>query len=137
MFILPILGCLVMMVVGWTKWFEEPRHSCISPDYSFIGMLLSSATVLGLFVFSIYAAIFGIRFSAHYDLLVGIYKFLALLCAFWLLFGLVGLRRRNPLRWVCPIVRLLYGVSLAGRCRDDRPHIAQAFSSNPAGGFRV
>jgi hypothetical protein len=99
MFILPVLGCLVMMVVGWTKWFEEPRQAGISPDYSFIGMLLSSATVLGLFVFGFYAAIFGIRFSAHYDLLVGIYKFLAPLCAFGLLFGLVGVRRRNPLRW--------------------------------------
>jgi uncharacterized BrkB/YihY/UPF0761 family membrane protein len=95
-------GLLVMVVVGWTKWYEKPRHSGISPDYSFIGMFLSSATVLGLFVFGIYAVIFDVRFSAHYDLLVGIYKFLALLCLFGVLFGFVGVWRRSPLCWYAP-----------------------------------
>jgi hypothetical protein len=102
MFILPVLGCLVTMLVGWVQWFQEPRHSGVCPKLSFVGMFLTTATVFGLLAFAIYAVIFGVRFSIHYDLLASIYKFFAPLCVLGFLFGLAGIWRRSPLRWYAP-----------------------------------
>ena len=102
MFLLPMLGCLATMVVGWTQWYEEPSQTGIFARFSFAGMWLSSATVFGLFAFGIYAETFGIRFSVHYDLLVSIYKFLAPPCVLGLLLGILGVWRRSPLRWYAP-----------------------------------
>lgn len=119
MFILPVLGCLVATVVGWTKWSEEPNQTGVLSRFSFVGMCLSCATVFGLLAFAIYAEAFGVIFSAHYDLLVTIYKLFAPLCVLGFLFGLVGVWRRSPLRWYAPACAFFTAVSLAGRCRDD------------------
>ena len=102
MLALPVVGCLVTMVVGWTKWFEEPHQTGTFTRFSLVGMFLSSATVFGLLVFAIYAEVFGVIFSVHYDLLVRIYKLFAPLCVLGFLFGLVGVWRRSPLRWYAP-----------------------------------
>ena len=101
------LALLVTMVVGWAEWHSDPHQSGIFPNLSFIGMSLTSATVLGLIAFAIYAEAFGIRFSVHYEQLVRIYKFFAALCVLGFLFGLVGAWRRNPLRWYAPACAFL------------------------------
>ena len=102
MLVLPVLGCLVTMVVGSTRRFEESRQAGIFSRFSLIGMSLSSATVFGLLAFAIYAETFGVQFSVHYELLVRIYKFLAPLCVLGFLFGLAGVWRRGALRWYAP-----------------------------------
>ena len=97
-----VLASSATMLVGWIKWFRRPHQPGIFPTLSFIGMCLTSATILGLLSFAIYAKTFGVMFSVHYGLLVRIYKFLAPLCVLGFLFGLVGAWRRSPLRWFAP-----------------------------------
>jgi len=98
-----VLGSLVTMLLGWIKWFRGPQESGIFPKLSFVGMCLTSATIFGLVAFAIYAEMFGVRSSVHYELLIGIYKFMAPLCVLGFLCGLVGLWRRSPLRWLAPL----------------------------------
>jgi hypothetical protein len=102
MFILPVLGCLLTVLVGWTEWYIDPHQSGIFPKLSLIGMSLTSATVLVLIAFAVYAEAFGVTSSVHYELLVRIYKSLAPLCVLGFLFGLVGVWRRSALRWYAP-----------------------------------
>jgi hypothetical protein len=100
--VLAVVASPVTMLAGWIKWFRGPHQPGVFPKLSFIGMSLTSATVFGLLAFAIYAVIFGVRFSVHYELLVSIYRFFALLCMLGFLFGLVGVWRRSPLRWLAP-----------------------------------
>jgi hypothetical protein len=109
MYILPVLGCLVTMLVGWVQWIQEPRQAGSFSKLSFVGMFLSSATVFSLLAFAIYAVIFGVRSSVHYELLVSLYKSLAPVCVLGFLFGLVGTWRRSPLRWYAPACAFFTG----------------------------
>lgn len=97
-----IPASLITMLVGWIRWFRDPHEPGIFPKLSLIGMFLTSATVFGLLAFTVYAGIFGVRSSVHYELLVSVYKFFAPLCVLGLLFGIVGVWRRSPLRWLAP-----------------------------------
>jgi hypothetical protein len=105
--ILIFLGYLVApvgLIWGWAWWGVQPKLKTTASIFSLIGFSFATASA-GLAVSSaVYAQIHGFR---YYDpLLLKIFRWGLLLSLAGILFGIVGVWRKNSLRWYTPVCAL-------------------------------
>lgn len=77
------------------------------PKSSLLGMVLAVSAIVALLCFAIYAVLFGVRLSSHYDFLMRLYRLIGLVIASGFVFGVVGLWQSSPTRWLTPVLSLL------------------------------
>jgi len=102
----------VLIIWGWVRWSKNKNPGSIFPTLSFIGFCFATASaLLGLFS-RLYAQF--IRSFPFYDpTLMRIYACGGLLSLAAILFAIVGVWRRGPVRWhapLCAIGTLLFWI---------------------------
>lgn len=105
---LAILGYLVspiMLIWGWIRWIGCPKSLTITSVLSFSGFLFANASALVAASSIVYAQVIH-GFPFYDPRLLKIFRLGLLLSLGGLVFGVVGIWRRSPLRWHTPICAL-------------------------------
>jgi len=95
------LGIPLLLIWGWIRWSKDRNPRTIPTTLSLVGFTLSSSSALLALLTALYARF--IRSFPFYDpTLMKIYGYGSLLSVAGLLFGIAGVWRRGPLRWLAP-----------------------------------
>jgi len=89
------------IVWGWTRWAKSLRQRSLSSFLSLLG--LGFATVSALLAAGTVIRAIWAPFPFYDPTLLRIYRWGLVLALTGILFGIGGLWRRNPLRWLGPI----------------------------------
>lgn len=101
LFVTVIVALPVAMVWGWLRWWKSNVPRTVSSTLSLIGFALATASALLAISSSIYGAARG-GFPYYDPLLMKIYIWGLLLSLSALVFAILGVWRRGPLRWHAP-----------------------------------
>ena len=94
----------VLTIWGWIRWRKTTQPRTLMSELSFAGFALATASV-SLAALTVFAAL--IKGFRYYDpLLLMIYKIGLLLSLGGLIFGICGIWRSGPVRWLAPVCAL-------------------------------
>jgi hypothetical protein len=109
-----LVGLPIALTWGWLRWWKRAKTRDLFSNMSLTGFALATASaVLGALMW-VYAKAIG-GFSYYDPALLRIYRYGALISLCGIGFAIVGLWRRNVLRWhapVCAAGTLLYWIML-------------------------
>lgn len=120
-FIFEAVGIWIMLSVpfalvwGWLRWWKQDDKRNLISIMSLIGFALATASALLAVSTAVYAKAIG-GFPFYDPTLLRIYRYGALISLSGIVFAVVGLWRRNALRWhapVCALGILMYWFMLA------------------------
>jgi len=93
-----VLAVPVLLVWGWIRWWNDKNPRTILTTLSLIGLLLATLSALLAFFTHLYARF--IRSFPFYDpTLMKIYAWGSLLSLGGIVFAIIGVWRRVPVRW--------------------------------------
>jgi hypothetical protein len=96
------LGQPVLLAWGWMRLFKRREPWRLVPTLSLIGFSLATASALLAISAAAYAYLVR-SFPFHDPLLMRIYSWGMRLSLGGFLFGLAGVWRKGPLRWLAPV----------------------------------
>ncbi|PYV14111.1 MAG: hypothetical protein DMG21_19205 [Acidobacteria bacterium] len=91
----------VVTVWGWVRWSKRSQPRTVFSMLSLVGFTLATASAFLAISSAIYAQAIG-GFPFYDPLLLMIVKFGAVLSSAAIVFGIIGMWRRGPLRWHAP-----------------------------------
>jgi hypothetical protein len=98
-------GVPALMVWGWVRWLRRTQPRTLPVILSLIGFTLATAS--GLLAFSSVVWAHAIGGFPYYDpRLLRMYRWGGLLSLSGLVFGIGGLWRPGPVRWLAPVCSL-------------------------------
>ena len=96
------IGLPALMVWGWVRWFRRTQPRTLPVILSLIGLALATAS--GLLAVSSVLWAHSIGGFPFYDpRLLRMYRWGGLLSLSGLVFGIAGLWRPGPVRWLAPV----------------------------------
>jgi len=98
MIVLGSLASPMFLIWGWTRWIRLPKVRTIPAILSLVGFMFATASALVAISTIVYAQIH--HFPYYDPLLLKIFRWGFLLSLGGVTFGISGLWRSNPLRWL-------------------------------------
>lgn len=92
----------VCLLWGWVRWFSRTQPRAVLAILSLIGFTLATASGLLAVSSVLYAHAIG-GFPFYDPRLLRIYRWGGLLSLSGLVFGIAGVWRPGPLRWLAPV----------------------------------
>lgn len=99
------VGLPVLMIWGWVRWFSRTQPRTLPSILSLIGFALATASGLLAVSSVLYAHVRG-GFPYYDPLLMRIYAWGGMLSLSGIVFGIGGVWRPGPVRWLAPICSL-------------------------------
>ena len=99
------LGLPVLTIWGWVRWFRRTQPRTLPSILSLIGLTLATASGLLAVSSVLYAHAIG-GFPFYDPRLLIIYRWGGLLSLSGLVFGIAGVWRPGPVRWLAPVCSL-------------------------------
>jgi len=93
------------MVWAWMRWWRNSQNRTVCSFLSLVGLGLATSSAILMIVTTIYAHQIG-GFPFYDPLLLRIYRWGGLLSSAGIVFGVGGVWRPNPLRWLTPACAL-------------------------------
>ena len=104
-----VIACLmplpIVLLTGWIRWWRTRRQSQQGRNLSLMGFVLGTASTLLAACTIAYGNTSG-GFEFYDPALLSIYRVGLLTSLFGVIFALIGIGRRNALRWHAPILSL-------------------------------
>jgi hypothetical protein len=95
-------GLPALLIWGWIRWFTRTRPQSLPSILSLIGLGLATASAILAVSSVLYALAIG-GFPYYDPRLLRIYRWGALLSLSAFGFGITGVWRPGPLRWLAPV----------------------------------
>src|SRR5204863_8909304 len=99
------LGLPVLTIEGWVRWFRRTQPRTLPSILSLIGLTLATASGLLAVSSVLYANAIG-GFPFYDPRLLRMYRWGGLLSLSGLVFGIAGVWRPGPVRWLAPVCSL-------------------------------
>jgi hypothetical protein len=96
------VGLPVLMAWGWVRWFRRMQPRTLPVILSLIGFTLATASGVLAVSSVVYAHAIG-GFPFYDPRLLRIYRWGGLLSLSGLVFGIAGVWRPGPVRWLAPV----------------------------------
>ena len=96
------VGLPALMMWGWARWFRRTQPRSLPSILSLIGLTLATASGLLAVSSVMYAHAIG-GFPFYDPRLLRIYRWGGLLSLSGLVFGIAGVWRPSPVRWLAPV----------------------------------
>jgi hypothetical protein len=96
------VGLPALMMWGWARWFRRTQARTLPVILSLIGLTLATASGLLAVSSVLYAHAIG-GFPFYDPRLLRIYRWGGLLSLSGLVFGIAGVWRPGPVRWLAPV----------------------------------
>jgi hypothetical protein len=96
------IGLAALMIWGWVRWSKRTQPRTLFFNLSLIGFTFAMASALLAISSVMYAGAIG-GFPFYDPLLLRIYGCGGLLSLCGIVFGVGGIRRPGPLRWLAPV----------------------------------
>lgn len=95
-------GLPALMIWGWVRWFSRTRPRTLPAILSLIGFALATASGLLAVSSVLYAHAIG-GFPFYDPRLLRIYRWGGVLSLSGIVFGIAGVWRPGPVRWLAPV----------------------------------
>jgi hypothetical protein len=95
------VGLPVLIIWGWARWFSRTQPRTLPSILSLIGFILATASGLLALASVLYAHAIG-GFPYYDPRLLRIYAWGGLLSLSGIVFGIAGVWRPGPVRWLAP-----------------------------------
>jgi hypothetical protein len=99
------LGVPALLIWGWVRWFRRTQPRTLPVILSLIGLALATASSLLAVSSVLYAHAIG-GFPYYDPRLLRFYRWGAVLSLSGLVFGIAGVWRPGPVRWLAPVCSL-------------------------------
>lgn len=99
------VGLPALMIWGWARWFRRTQPRTLPSILSLIGLTLATASGLLAVSSVMYAHAIG-GFPFYDPRLLRIYRWGGLLSLSGIVFGIAGVWRPGPVRWLAPVCSL-------------------------------
>jgi hypothetical protein len=99
------VGLPALMIWGWAGWFRRPQPRTLPSILSLIGLALATASGLLAVSSVMYEHAIG-GFPFYDPRLLRIYRWGGLLSLSGIVFGIGGVWRPGPVRWLAPVCSL-------------------------------
>lgn len=96
------VGLPVLIIWGWMRWFKRTQPRTLPSILSLIGFTLATASGVLAVSSVLYAHAIG-GFPFYDSRLLRIYRWGGLLSLSGIVFGIAGLWRPGPVRWLAPV----------------------------------
>jgi hypothetical protein len=99
------VGVPVLPIWGWVRWLRRTQPRTLPSILSLIGLTLATASALLAISSTLYAHAIG-GFPYYDPRLLRIYRWGGLLSLAGIVFGIAGVWRPGPVRWLAPVCSL-------------------------------
>jgi hypothetical protein len=96
------VGVPALLIWGWIRWFRRTQPRTLPSILSSIGLALATASAILAVSSVLYAHAIG-GFPYYDPRLLRMYRWGGLLSLSGLVFGIAGVWRPGPLRWLAPV----------------------------------